>query len=58
MFLRGSSVSGDRGELERRRRQSACERLERNYVSDGFVTVGLEDEMYQRRPRRQEKVHS
>jgi hypothetical protein len=40
MFWRGSSVVEDLGELGRRRRRLACERLERNCVSDGLV-IGI-----------------
>jgi hypothetical protein len=38
MSWRGSGVVEDLGELVRRRRRLACERLERNCVSDGLVT--------------------
>lgn len=38
MSWRGSGVVEDLGELGRRRRRLACERLERNCVSEGMVT--------------------
>jgi hypothetical protein len=38
MSWKGSGVFEDLGELGRRRRRLACEWLERNCVSDGFVT--------------------